>query len=124
MATETVDESEETSKALELKPLEPENLGLYAPFEMSPEDMYGPDELGADAVSALKAMCDGSGKYEEAPRIWELVQAQEARMFDRGYQWLTNSETGGAFVIAGKAGAAGIGSGAITQQDKSRMWGM
>ncbi len=122
MATETVDESEETGEALELKPLEPEDLGLYAPFEMSPEDMYGPDELGADAVSALKAMCDGSGKYEEAPRIWELVQAQEARMFDRGYQWLTNSETGGAFVIAGTSGSAGIGAGAIATQDKGRMW--
>ena len=60
MPTEMLDESEETSEGVELKPLQPKNLGLYAPFEVSPEDMYGPDELGADAVSALKAMVDGS----------------------------------------------------------------
>lgn len=120
MIAEAVEQSEEP-KPLELKPLQPENLGLYAPFEMSPEDMYGPDELGTDTVSAIKAMVDGSCKYEDAARIWEVVQAAEARLFDRGYQWLTN-EKSGAWTIAGTSGAAGLGAGAITQQDKGKMW--
>lgn len=124
MPPELVDESEETGEGLELAPLEPKNLGLYAPFEISPEDMYGPEEMGEDAVSAIKAMVDGSGKYEEAARIWEVVQAAEARLFDRGYQWLTNSQSGGSWVIAGTGGNAGVGAGAITQQDRGRMWSL
>src|SRR6185312_6096212 len=67
------------------------------------------------------AMVDGSCKYEDAARIWEVVQAAEARLFDRGYQWLTNDKTG-AWTIVGTAGAAGVGAGAITQQDKGKMW--
>jgi hypothetical protein len=97
------------------------NLGLYAPFEMSPEDMFGPDELGTDNVAAIKTMVEGSCKYEDAARIWEVVQAAEARLFDRGYQWLTNDKTG-AWTIVGTAGGAGVGAGAITQQDKGKMW--
>lgn len=97
------------------------NLGLYAPFEMSPEDMYGPDELGTDNVAAIKTMVDGSCKYEDAARIWEVIQAAEARLFDRGYQWLTNDKTG-AWTIVGTSGGSGVGAGAITQQDKGKMW--
>lgn len=121
MAALALPEVEDGIKPLELKPLQVENLGLYAPFEMSPEDMYGPDELGADTVAAIRAMVDDSCKYEDAARIWEVVQAAEARLFDRGYQWLTN-EKSGAWTIVGTSGAAGIGAGAITQQDKGKMW--
>lgn len=115
-------EQEESVQPLGLRPLEPKNLGLYAPFEVSPEDMYGPDELGPDLVTAVRTMCDGSGKYEDAARIWEVIQATEARLFDRGYQWLTTGQTGGAWVIAGTGGNAGGGAGAIATQDKGRMW--
>lgn len=128
MTTDTLPE-EETQK-VEPKGLKPlpdkwiKDLGLYAPFEVSDEDMYGPDELGADFVTAIKSMCDGGGKYEEAARIWELVEAAQARLFDRGYQWLTNSQSGGSWVIAGTGGSSGIGSGAVVQQDMARMWGL
>lgn len=118
---EVQDNPDDSIKPVELKPLEVENLGLYAPFEMSPEDMFGPDELGVDIVSAIKAMVDGSCKYEDAARSWEIVQAAEARLFDRGYQWLTNDKTG-AWTIVGTAGGSGVGAGAITQQDKGKMW--
>jgi hypothetical protein len=116
-------EVEDDIKPVGLKPMDTSglNLGLYAPFEMSPEDMYGPDELGTDNVSAIKAMVEGSCKYEDAAVIWEKVQAAEARLFDRGYQWLTNDKTG-AWTIAGTAGGSGVGAGAITQQDKGKMW--
>jgi hypothetical protein len=113
---------DESVKPLGLTPLQVEDLGLYAPFELSPEDMYGPDELGVDMVSAIKSMVDGGCKYEDSARIWEVIQAAEARLFDRGYQWLTNGKDGGSWVIAGTGGNGGVGSGAIAQQDKSRMW--
>ena len=119
-----VQDEQEDLKPVGLEPMDTSdlNLGLYAPFEMSPEDMYGPDELGPDVVTAIKAMVDGSSKYEDAARIWEVVQAAEARLFDRGYQWLTNEKSGGAWVIAGTGGSAGVGAGAITQQDRGKMW--
>ena len=122
MPPELAESLEDSIKPHALTPLQPENVGLYASFEVSPEDMYVPDELGIDAVAAIKSMCDGAGKYEDAARIWEVVQAAEARLFDRGYQWLTNGKTGGEWVIAGTGGSAGIGAGAITQQDKGKMW--
>jgi len=124
MATESTDETEEVGEAVELKPMDTSklNLGMYAPFEMSPEDMYGPDELGVDTVKAIREMIDGAGKYEDAARIWEVIQAAEARLFDRGYQWLTNAKSGGSWVIAGTGGNAGLGAGAVTQQDRGRMW--
>lgn len=116
-------QEKEDIKPVGIKPMDIEglNLGLYAPFEMSPEDMYGPDELGPDIVAAIKGMIDGSCKYEDAARIWEVIQAAEARLFDRGYQWLTNDKTG-AWTIVGTSGGSGIGAGAITQQDKGKMW--
>jgi len=117
-----IQDEEDDLKPVGMKPLVPkETPGLYAPFEMSPEDMYGPDELGTDCVSAIKSMVDGSCKYEDAARIWEVVQAAEARLFDRGYQWLTNEKTG-AWTITGTGGAAGIGAGGITSQDHKRLW--
>lgn len=122
MPPEIVTEEQESVEPLGLKPLEVEDLGLYAPFEMSPEPMYGPDELGTDMVMAIKSMVDGGCKYEDSARIWEVIQAAEARLFDRGYQWLTNAKDGGSWVIAGTGGNGGVGSGAITQQDKGRMW--
>jgi hypothetical protein len=109
-------------KPFGLTPLVVEDLGLYAPFEMSPEDMYGPDELGTDLVVAIKSMTDGAGKYEDAARIWEVIQAAEARLFDRGYQWLTNTKDGGGWVIAGTGDSGGMGAGGIKRQDKDRMW--
>jgi hypothetical protein len=109
-------------KPLELSPLQVEDLGLYAPFEVSPEDMYGADELGTDLVSAIKSMVDGSCLYENAAWVWEKIQAAEARLFDRGYQWLTNDKTGGAWVIAGTGGNGGIGSGGIKSQDRDKLW--
>lgn len=117
------DKSQDELKPVGLKSMDQAklNLGLYAPFEVSPEDMYGPEELGTDCVAAIKTMVDGSCKYEDAARIWEVVQAAEARLFDRGYQWLTNDKTG-AWTIVGTAGGAGVGAGAITQQDHKKMW--
>jgi len=114
------DEQEAAEPAI--KPLEPDDVGLYAPFEISPEPMYGTDQLGEDTVTAYRSMVDGAGKYEDAARIWEVVQAAEARLFDRGYQWLTNEKSGGSWVIAGTGGSAGVGAGAIAQQDRGRMW--
>jgi hypothetical protein len=118
---------EETAEATDVKPLgltplQAEDLGLYAPFEMSPEDMFGPDELGPDTVSAIRSMVDNSCLYENAAWVWEKIQAAEARLFDRGYQWLTNSTNGGSWVIAGTAGNAGFGVGGIKTQDRDKLW--
>lgn len=95
-------------------------LGMYAPFEVSPEDMYGPAELGEDYAMAIKKMCSDSWTYEEAARIWEVIQATESRLFDRGYQWLTTNRNGG-WVIAGTGGNAQAST-AISKQDLGRMW--
>jgi hypothetical protein len=125
MALPVEEEKEEDVKPLGLQPLEEKwlkDLGLYAPFEVSDEDMYGPDELGPDTVAALRKMVDDSCLYENAAWVWEKIQAAEARLFDRGYQWLTNDRTGGAWVIAGTSGSSGIGSGGIKTQDKDKLW--
>lgn len=107
-----------------LKSLDQSNLGMYVPFEISDEEMYGPDELDPELLTAIKNIPETCGKYEDAARIWEVVQATEARLFDRGYQWLTNAKTGGGWNVAGTNGneEGGGGSGAIVRQDKGRMW--
>lgn len=103
-----------------IQPMQPENLGLYAPFEISPEPMFSRDELGEDLTVAIKNMATGGGLYEEAARIWELMQASEARLFDRGYQWLTPSNQGNGWGIAGAQKLNG--SGAMSNMDAKRMW--
>lgn len=104
--------------------IDPTNLGQYVPFEISDDEMYGPEHLSEDMLTAIKSLPETCGKYEDAARTWEVVQATEARLFDRGYQWLVSASEngGGGWNMAGTSGNSGMGAGAIVRQDKGRMW--
>jgi hypothetical protein len=89
----------------ELTPLDPENIGKYASFDVSPEPMYGPDELGKDMVGAIDDLSEAVTKSDSAPRIYEVLQAWEQRLFDRNYQ----------FNLCGAKGFGMFGSGSPMQ---------
>lgn len=116
------DDDDKASESSSSKSIDTTNLGMFVPFEISDEEMYGPDHLSEEMLTAIKGLPEACGKYEDAARIWEVVQAAEARLWDRGYQWLTNAESGGGWVVAGTSGNSGMGAGAIVRQDKGRMW--
>lgn len=106
-------EQEEQTEVPTLQPLQfPQGYvpGKYASWDCSPEPIFGPDELGAykGAIDDLSETCTRS---DSAARIWEVMQATEARLFSRGYQFLVAGRRGwgmsGAF-NGTNAGAAEI----------------
>lgn len=118
---EGAEESQEVTP-IGLKPFEPENLGLFAPFEISPEPMYTQDSLGDDLAMAIKSMAIENGKFEDAARLFELMQAAEARLMDRGYFWLTPAKNGEGWNIAGSTNLKG--SGVMANLDAKKLWGV
>ncbi len=77
--------------------------GRYAAVDVSPEPIFGPDQLGGykGAVEDLTRM---ASMQDSSARIFEVLQAWEARLFSRGYQFLTNGARG--MGLYGGAGAA------------------
>jgi hypothetical protein len=67
--------------------------GKYASFDVSTEDMFGPDELG-EYKSAIDDMSDVATKADSAARNFEVLQASEQRLFRRGYQFLNAGRNG------------------------------
>lgn len=61
--------------------------GKYAPWRCSPEPIYGPDELG-ELKSCVDDLSRNVEKQDSAARVWEVLQAWEARFFRRGYHFL------------------------------------
>jgi hypothetical protein len=88
-----------------LTPLDPGDIGKYASFDVSPEPMFGPDELGKDMVGAIDDLSETVTKSDSAPRIYEVLQAWEQRLFDRNYQ----------FNLCGAKGFGMFGSGSPQQ---------
>jgi broad specificity phosphatase PhoE len=66
--------------------------GELAPFWASP---YPPASLSDEAEKALRRLCDLVGNKDVAARRWEVEQAWEARLYDRGYQYLLPRKGGG-----------------------------
>lgn len=78
---------------------EPKPENQFDPGELAPHwDSAYPnviDELSERAVLALKHLCDLVGNKDIAARRWEVVQAWEARLFYRGYQYILPRKGGG-----------------------------
>ena len=68
--------------------------GDLAPFWYSPYPNVL-DKLSEKARNELKRMADMVGNKDVAARRWEVEQAWEARLFDRGYQYLLPRRGGG-----------------------------
>lgn len=94
--------------------------GKYALFPVSPEPMYGPDELG-EYKSAVDDMTETCSRADSSARLWEVLQAWEARNFARGYQFNTWNRRG--FVMFGAVnGAAASGSELMQTQNAGRLF--
>ena len=84
------DENDQESKS----PPQSFQPGDLAPFWASPNpDVL--DQLSEAAKRELKTLCDLIGNKDVAARRWEVEQAWEARLFDRGYQYLLPRRGGG-----------------------------
>lgn len=85
--------------------------GQYAPWYCgltergAEEEIYGPTELGVYA-NALDDLTQNVNKCDSAARIWEVLQAWEARLFRRGYHFL-NAGWKGWGMFGGSAGTSG-----------------
>lgn len=66
--------------------------GELAPYWASPHE---PAQLSDEAEKALLALCDLVGNKDVAARRWEVEQSWEARLYDRGYQYLLPRKGGG-----------------------------
>ncbi len=75
--------------AAEMPRLDP---GELAPFWATP---YQPAKLSEKAENCLKGLCDLVGNKDVAARRWEVEQSWEARLYDRGYQYLLPRKGGG-----------------------------
>ncbi len=70
---------------------------LYDPGDLAPywDSPYSPADLNEAEIAALKSLCDLVGAKDVAARRWEVEQSWEARLFDRGYQYLLPRRGGG-----------------------------
>lgn len=69
--------------------------GQLAPWDAGDD----PVELKPEEQSALTALCGRAAKRDMASRRFEVEQAWEARLFDRGYQFLL-PRSGGGWMLA------------------------
>ncbi len=98
--------SAERPAGLRLEPLPADQNaapGRYAAVDVSPEPIFGPDQLGG-YKSAIEDLTRMASMQDSSARIFEVLQAWEARLFSRGYQFLTNGARG--MGLYGGAGAA------------------
>jgi hypothetical protein len=79
---------------LEPLPDDPDHVpGRYAAIDVSPEPIFGPDQLGT-YKSAIEDLTTSATRTDSSSRIFEVLQAWEARLFSRGYQFLTTGNKG------------------------------
>jgi hypothetical protein len=77
--------------------------GRYASIDVSDQPMFGPDEL-AGYKDVIDQLTESATKTDSSSRIFEILQAWEARLFSRGYQFLLSGNKGwGLFGGAGRA---------------------
>jgi len=86
--------------------------GKYASFDVSPEPMFGPDELGY-MKSAIDDLSETCTRADSSARNFEVLQAWEARLFSRGYHFL-NSGRGG-WNLFGSVNGSGASGGEVLQ---------
>ena len=80
-------------------------LGKYASFPVSDQPMFGPDELG-EYKSAIDDLDETVTRADSSARIWEVLQAWEARNFSRGYHFNNVSRKGISMFGAVNGGSA------------------
>jgi len=96
LAPDQLDEQDEPRGGPMLTPLvypEGHVPGRYAAFPVSPEPIFGPDELGI-YKSAIDDLSETCTRADSSARIWEVLQAWEARLFSRGYHFLQGGKKG------------------------------
>lgn len=96
-----------TPNVMDLQPLQPEDLGVYVSIDISPEPMYGPDQITKQMQEAVDDLSQTVTKSDSAPRIFEVLQTWEARLIDRGYHNIISDSKGWQFFGA-KQGPQGI----------------
>ena len=79
--------------------------GAKAPWRCSPNDAYGPDELG-EFKGCIDELIAGVERADAAARIWEVLQAWEQRLFRRNYHFL-NVGWKGWGMFGGSSGTTG-----------------
>lgn len=100
MATTAPLQDEQTPQGIQLTPLVfPEDYvpGKYASWDVSPEPIFGPDELG-EYKSAIDDLSETCTRADSSARIWEVMQAWELRLMCRNYQFTTAGMQGWAMV--------------------------
>src|ERR1700722_16451127 len=75
--------------------------GELAPFDYSPEQQYTADNLTAEEVLAFTDLVEKANRRDLASHRFEIEQAWEARLFDRGYQYLVRGRQGGWYLPQG-----------------------
>jgi hypothetical protein len=116
------DDDEELVSALTPLAFPPDYTpGKYASFYMSPEPIYGPDELG-DYKSAVDDMTETVTRADSAARIWEVMQAWELRLFVRNYQFLNSGWKGWGLYGGGAGGATNSGQAIMQAQNAGRLF--
>ena len=103
-----------------LQPPEDWTPGKYASFPVSPEPMFGPDELG-EYKSAIDDMDETVTRADSAARIFEVMQAAEAQLFSRGYHFLNSSRTGWS-LYGGVNGSRASGQEILQSQNAGKLF--
>jgi hypothetical protein len=112
MAEDIKEQTEETSGGhARLTPIDFAKFnyvpGRYAPWHCSPENAYGPDELG-EYADVIESLIKSVNKCDSAARIWEVLQSWEMRLFRRGYHFLNAGRAGWAMYGAGQSGGSAV----------------
>lgn len=95
-------------------------LGKYASFPVSDQPMFGPDELG-EYKSAIDDLDETVTRADSSARIWEVLQAWEARLFSRGYHFL-NSGRKGLGMVGAVNGANASGQEIMQSQNTGKLF--
>lgn len=85
---------ERAKTLLQAMPEDPDYVpGKYAAIDVSPEPIFGPDQIG-DYKAAIEELTQSVNRTDSSSRIFEILQAWEARLFSRGYHFLTTGHKG------------------------------
>lgn len=94
--------------------------GKYAAWDVSPEPIFGPDQLGA-YKSAVDDLTETATRADSAARLWEVLQAWELQLMVRNYQFINSSKQGWGMVGAVN-GSRASGSEIMQSQNSGKMF--
>jgi hypothetical protein len=103
---------------LDLSPYPPR--GKYASWDVSDQDMFGPDELG-EYKSAIDDLSETCTRADSAARNFEVLQAWEPRLFGRNFQFL-NSGRQGWSLFGGVNGSRASGQEIVQSQNAGKLF--